>query len=114
MSLPHAARKLRREAVLAALREGGEVAEVARTYGISVSYVRVLSSEHCVEVVRRRLKSTIGLSSLRVIADLLRGMRQCDVARAHRVAPRYVSHLARRARLAGIPIPDETTHNTED
>lgn len=105
MSLPHAARLLRRDAALAALRGGEAPADVARTYGLSPAYLRALAVEYGIELPRSRPRSDMGSSTLRVVADLLRGTPQSDVARAHNVSRQYVCELARRARDAGIPIP---------
>lgn len=107
MSLPHAARLLRRDAALAALRGGETPADVARTYGLSPAYLRALAVEYGIELprVRSRPRSDMGSSTLRVVADLLRGTPQSDVARAHNVSRQYVSELTRRARDSGIPIP---------
>jgi len=91
---------LKRDRIVAALRAGRTVRDIADSYGLSyyyVSYVARTNGFSC----RNKLP---GVSTLAVVARLLSGMAPVDIADDMSVSIQYVCTVRAAARRAGIEV----------
>jgi hypothetical protein len=101
MGLSHEARRERREHVLAALKAGRDIASVSSEHELCVGYVANLARRHGIETRRPR---SIATRTIAILAELIRGERQVDIARRHGVTRQRVHELAKKCRSAGIGV----------
>lgn len=104
MTMTHTERRSRQESVIADLEAGKTVRDVANEHGLSMNYIRSLAENAGVGPVKSP-RRTISLKSLLIIAKLLGGEKQADVAREMQVTRAWISNLARRCVEAGIELP---------
>ncbi len=93
----------RRNAILAAPRDGYPARDVALMYGVATCVIQQLANRHGLHL--RGMRSSAASRKLRVIADLLNtGDSYANIARQHKVSRQAVSLTAQEAIGAGIHI----------
>lgn len=91
-------RRDRRRKIANAMRSGRlSVSEAALKFEVSPQMVRNACLEFDVPILRKGSRS-----SLVVVARLLRGKREIDIAHELKVSPQYVNRVKLRAAKAGI------------
>lgn len=102
----HLQRAERRANAARDVANGLHVAQVARLYNMRIQWVQEACRVHGVPVspsMPRSNKKTMFF----IIGRLIKGERQCDIARRYEVSRQYVSNIAHECRRAGIPLPGE-------
>ncbi len=101
----------RRNAILAALRDGYSPRDGALMRGVTVGAVRVLANRHGLRL--RGMWPNAASRKLRIIADLLNTRSSyANIARQHKVSRQAVSEIGQDALAAGIPITRRIPNGT--
>ena len=100
----------RRKKMAEAVADGTPAAEVARAYGVTTGTVYAACLENDTEVVRNNNLDR----RLEIVAGLMRGERNCEIARRMRVSRQRISQIKGKAIAAGIPLPADEPEHEED
>ncbi len=97
-------RAKRRLAIANSVQRTGSPEEVARSYGVSIATVYKACHEHDVKIpaVGKGRGREVKMGTLEIIAELLRGTPQAEVARRWSVSRQRVQQIHRRAQRAGL------------
>ena len=102
--LTHPERRARRAAIAADVARGDDVSEVAQRHGVGVPTVRNACLEAHVSKCPLPSTKVRAVTSFQILAALLRGGRQVDVAADFGVSRQRVEQIERMATEAGIDV----------
>lgn len=98
---------MERERIAAwAKQNNATIDDAVSHFGCSTDRAVVAFKEHGLAPTRRSKKVPVSDRTFAMIADLMRGFRQCEIAEKWDVSRQYVAKLHKRASGAGIPIPN--------
>jgi transposase len=95
----------RRKKIADAVREGKQIADICKKFGIGLTTVKNACREHNVEIDRKQVRShekQPGTEVLRIVAWLIQGYNSAEIAEDAGVTRQYVSQVKQRATEAGV------------